>query len=229
MPILDRERPIAPRSALRYRPIHSERTGPVPIASRRSRADALAIAAKIAPDDRDEEEYTLPTPRRGSASTAPRRRRLHPFFWLGMGALTLALLWLAIAQLVAWGGRTWDDLRYGYPRITQMDGVLGNGDSAASPSHLLALNLKGQILIEVFPSGDVSRAKIYVLTQLSGPDSDREVVTLRLIDPAHTGKPDIVVEVGETVSLLINDGQGGFRPPTLQERLQLLPYIQQSP
>jgi hypothetical protein len=92
----------------------------------------------------------------------------------------------------------------------------------------MALNLSGQIIVEVFPSGDASRMKAYTLTTLSGPGSDRDIVTLRLIDPEHTGKPDIVVQVGESVSLLVSDGQGGFRPPTFEERWQLLLYLQQT-
>jgi hypothetical protein len=228
MPMLASERPIAPRSALKYRPVLPDQAGPVPVARRRSRRpDARSTAANVMPDDRDEETYLPPRSLPASRRTAPRLRRWHPLFWLGLGALTLALFWIVASWLVAWGGRVWDDLSYGYPRTFQTDGVLGNGDSAANPSHLLALNLKGQILLEVFPEGDASRAKVYVLTQLSGRGSDRNVVTVRLIDPAHTGKPDIVVEVADTVSLLINDGLGNFRPPTLQEQRELQPYLSQ--
>jgi hypothetical protein len=133
MPILDTERPIAPRSALRYRPINQ--AGPAPVVVRRSRPDALTTAANIAPDDLDEEEYLprrpAPTPRRSA------RRRLHPLFWLGVGALTLIVLWIGISQLLNWGNNVWDDWRFGYPRIAQMDGVLGIGDDIAHPSHLL--------------------------------------------------------------------------------------------
>jgi hypothetical protein len=232
MPILETERQSMPRSALRHRPLHPSQAGPAPVIARRSRPDAVASAAKVAPDDLGVEEEersprrSAPAPHQSIAPTTHTKRRFHPVFWLGVGALSLLLLWVGMSQLVTWGSQKLDDLRYGSPRITQMDGILGNGDSTGNPSHLLALNLRGEIIVEVFPSADASRMKAYILTTLSGPGSDRDVVKLRLIDPAHTGKPDIVVQVGESASVLVNDGQGGFRSPTPAEQQQLLPYLQ---
>jgi len=106
-----------------------------------------------------------------------------------------------------------------------MDAVVGHHDDPAHPTHLLALNLRGEILLEEFPGGDVSQARSYILTTLAGHGSDLAVVTLRLIDPGHTGKPDVIVAVGDLLSILIND-QGSFRPPTPGERQQILPYLQ---
>jgi len=231
MPILDTDRPSTPRSALRYRPAHPDEAGPVPGMKRRSRPDARASAAKVAQDDLEEEERlprrpaSLSAPRRGTALVAHVKRRFHPMFWLGVGALVLLLLWVGISQLVTWGGNTLNDLRYGYPRTFQMDAVISHHDDPAYPTHLLALNLHGEIILEEFPGGDVSQARSYLLTTLVGPGSDQAVVTLRLIDPLYTGKPDVIVTVGDLLIILVND-QSGFRPPTPSERQQLLPYLQ---
>jgi hypothetical protein len=158
-----------------------------------------------------------------------RRGRFHPLFWFGAGLLVLLLLIIGASQLIAWGTVKWDDWRYGNPRTFQMDALVGHHDDPAHLTHLLAINLHGEIILEEFPGGNVSQAKSYILTTLAGPDRDLAVVTLRLIDPGHTGRPDLVVMVGNATSVLINDhDQGGFRPPTPVERQQLLPFLQQS-
>ncbi len=234
MPVLDSERQIAPRSALRYRPLHTDQAQPGSIGARkrRSQPDARITTAPARADDLDTEDCPpaprpLPALRRKSTTTSPQTRtHLHPLFWLGVGALTLLVLWLGVSQLVNWGNGVLDDIKYGNPRTFQMDAVLGHHDSSAHPTHLLALNLHGEILVEEFPGGDVSQARSYILTTLAGPGSDQVIVTLRLIDPGHTGKPDLLVQVGPSESLLVND-QGSFRPPTPAERQQLLPFLQQ--
>ena len=226
MPVLDTERTAMPRSVLRYRPIHVDaqnHPGQPVVRSRRNIPDARQTVAPFAPGDLGQEE----TPRRSRPATrqaAPvirPQRHFHPLFWLGLGLLALVLGWIGLNQAVTWGTGELNTLQYGTTRTFQMDAFLGNGDSQAHPSHLLALNLNGEILLEVFPSGDVSHVQSYILTTLTGPGSDEVVVTIQLFDPGHTGKPDLIIHVGEIESLLVS-AQGSFRPPTPEERQQLL-------
>lgn len=232
MPVLESERQTTPRSALRYRPTHTDQARPTLVVSqvRRSRPPTQTTTRPVSEDEQDQGEEE-PLSRHKNTLTAPRkltrrrtRRRFHPLFWVGLGLLTIMLLWTGISQLLAWGDNEWNNLRYGYPRTFQIDAVIGNGDSQTHPSHLLALNLSGEIILEVFPAGDASHAKDYILTTLAGPSSDLTPVTLRLIDPLHTGKPDLVVTVGSIQSIMMND-QGSFRSPTPAEQQQLLPYL----
>lgn len=233
MPVVDTERATSPRSALRYRPLHTDQARPGQSASRRRSDVQTSTASQIADDLPLEEDDTLPTRSRPSRSSArrtalPRRvqRRVHPLLWLGVSLTTLVLLWTGITQVVTWSTNKLNDWRYGYPRVFQMDAVLGHQDSAAHPTHLLALNLKGEIILEEFPGGEVSKAKRYVLTSLVGTGSDLLPVTLQLLErEGHAGHPDLIVDVGGTLSLLVND-QGSFRPPTPAERQQLLLLLQ---
>ena len=216
MPVLDPERAM-PRSALRYRPIAvTDQTQPGHLVTRPRRH---------APDDLEGEREQF-SRSNVPVQHVPTRRRFHPLFWVGLILFVTVLLWVGISQAVTWGTNELDTLRYGTTRTFQMDVLLGNGDSQAHPSHLLALNLHGEIILEVFPSGDVTHVQSYILTTLTGPGSDQAVVTVQLFDPNHTGKPDLIVHVGAMESLLIND-QGSFRPPTPLERQTLLPLLQQ--
>ena len=233
MAVLDSERQVAPRSAFRYQPITSDQaTGPVLARSRRVRTDVPA--AKAVPDaldlDKDEEHppyrrrVVVPSPRQSAIPPARTRRSLHPLFLMGVG-LCLALgLWVGISQAINWGTNEINTLKYGYPRTFQMDAVLGHNDLAAHPSHLTAINLHGQILIIEIPGGDATHSRIYVGPQLLGANSDLIPITLQLIDPGHTGKPDLVIDAAGLQSILVNTGSG-FRAPTTAEQQQLLPGV----
>lgn len=240
MPVLATET-SAPRSALRYRPIHTRQEPSAPLRSRavRARSDALMTAAPVIPDDLDREKPTASQPRRQTVSDRPRThtrkrtrrkqsgRRFHPLFWLGSGLLVLLLLWLGVSQLIGWSTNTWNTLRYGTTRTFQIDAVVGQGDSAQHPSHFLALNLHGTIVVIDFPADDPSRARDFEITTLLGPNVDQEVVTLRFLDLQHTGKPDMLIDVGNVQSVLVND-KGTFRSPTPAEQQQMQRLLQQA-
>ena len=245
MPVLDVERHSAPRSALRYRPRQRDAQAPGspgPLVPRTSRAhsparrpDARTTAAPVWPDDLalDEGEEDLPhqhatgrpAPRRGSASPASGRRRAHPWMFLGLILLAIWLLWVGAVQALAWGNNELNTLKYGYPRTSQTDAVVGHNDSASFPSHFLAINLHGLIEVIEWPGGDSTHVRVFVGPQLFGPNSDLEPVTLRFVKMRGYPLPNMLIDVQGSHMVLIND-QGTFRPPTPAEREQLLPYLQ---
>jgi hypothetical protein len=231
MPVLDPERATMPRSALRYRPLAADdqaRPGTPVVRPRRSRPDTHTTAAPVAADELEENDQPrrrAPVRRKPSVPAHQGRRR-HPLLWVVLGLLLASAIWIGSSQLVTWGTHELNTWRYGAFPTTQMDAVLDNSDTSVHPSHLLVLNLHGEIILEVFPHGDVSHLQSYIMTTLTGPGSEQAVVSMQLFDPYHTHKPDLIIHVGDMESLLIND-QGSFRPPTPAERQQLLPLLQQ--
>jgi hypothetical protein len=164
------------------------------------RPDASASAANVVPDDRDQEEEGYPPPWRRIdppvlhrkatlPSSARTRRRVHPLLFVGVGLLAFVLLWAGVTQALIWGTTVLNGLRYGYPRTFQVDAVVGHQDSAGTPSHFLALNLRGQIEVIEWPGGSAAHARVYLGPQLLGPGGDLEPVTLRFVD--LTGKIDL--------------------------------------
>ena len=122
----------------------------------------------------------------------------------------MLLVWVALAHLVSWMQTTLDDLHYGRPRVFQMDAVVGHHDSQATPTHLLPLNLGGQIEVIEWP-GDGSHARIYLGPRLFGQEVDLAPVTLQARDVNGDHRLDIVLHVQGIVMVLINE-QDGFRP-----------------
>jgi hypothetical protein len=45
--------------------------------------------------------------------------------------LAMLAMYVVIRQGVVWGTHTWNDLRYDFPRTTQVSGVVGHNDSVA--------------------------------------------------------------------------------------------------
>jgi len=70
-------------------------------------------------------------------------------------------------------------------------------------SHIMALNLHGQVEVIALPAGDPTHAHIYL-----GPSvtDDRLPVTLSFADVDHDGTPDLVIHVGQSVMVLLNNG-----------------------
>src|SRR5437764_1331971 len=84
-------------------------------------------------------------------------------------ALTVAILSLATVgaplylfytltmAAIRWTEVKLDDLRYGYPRTFQTDGVLMAGPLAAQPVHVVVQNLQGRVWIVVLPEDSTQR------------------------------------------------------------------------
>ena len=156
--------------------------------------------------------------RRQTEDTVPPARRprrgffhTHPLLWLGVGMLLMFLLWVGLQALGSWWSVHLDDVTYGRPRTAQYDVVVGHGDSPAHPTHLIALNLHGTIIIIELPGGDLSRAHIYQGPHLYDPGADLFPVTLTFPDPAGDGHPNMQVHVQGQVIVYLNQ-QGQFVP-----------------
>ncbi len=233
MPVLESTDRAMPRSALRHRPLGSDAgqqgmTGITPVVQR---------ASRLRSPETEEDEQATP----GSASTGPRPKtpglirtgvrrrgmlRAHSLLLLGLGMIVMLVLWMLLTLAVSWWNTTWDDIHYGRPRTFQVDAVVGQHDSAASPSHFIALNLNGRLEVIEFPGGDGSKARMYLGPQLYDAGSDLVPVTLSFVDVSGNGYPDMLVHFEQTQIVFVNEN-GGFRPATSQELPAIQRYLQQ--
>jgi len=150
----------------------------------------------------DEEAYEAEEP------SKPRR---HWLLFLGVGMLAMLALWVGGSMLLTWWQVTQDDWHYGRPRTFQTDAVVGHNDSAASPSHFIAINLNRHVEVIECPGGDCSHAVIYLGPILFGDGEDLTPVTLTFQDVSGDGKPDMVIHIQDQRIVFINEN-GKFRP-----------------
>ena len=233
MSVLEATDHTMPRSALRHRPIESHvgqqgKTVITPVAQ---------CASRFKSPETEEDEQVTP----GGASTGPRPKtpglirtggkrrgmlRAHPLLLLGLGMIAMLVLWTLLTLAVSWWNTTWDDLHYGRPRTFQVDAVVGQNDSPANPSHFIALNLNGRIEVIEFPSGDASKARIYIGPQLYGNGQNLIPVTLSFVDVNSNHHPDMILHFQDTNIVYVND-QGGFRPANASEIQAVEQYLKQ--
>jgi hypothetical protein len=149
-----------------------------------------------------------------------RRVRFHWLVFAGVAAIVMIIGWIAFSALANWWQVTQDDWHYGRPRTFQTDAVVGHNDSAANPSHFIALNLNRHIQIIEIPGGDATKAKIYAGPMLIGQGQDLTPVTLTFKDVNGDGKPDMIVNVQDSHFVYINEN-GAFRPARPDENIQI--------
>jgi len=139
-------------------------------------------------------------------------------------AITLLLAVLAIYALVGtlvdWGRVQLDDLRYGRPRTTHLDGKVGHEGNTGQPSHFIALNLNGQVVVLELVGGNPSEVRSLPGPYLFGEGSDLTPVGLSLQDVDKDGQPDLVVDVRREQIVYLNR-DGSFRLPNADEQQQL--------
>ncbi|HEY6411337.1 MAG TPA: hypothetical protein VIY29_28080 [Ktedonobacteraceae bacterium] len=194
-----------PRSAILYQTsAHHQPTRQV--TTQAPRAVMVYRAHRRTQTDEHPPSYATSPPR------PPRRSpRMHWLVYVGLAMLIMLLGWVSLSVFFQWWQITQDDWHYGRPRTFQVDAVVGHGDSPASPSHFLALNLSGHIEIIEFPGGDATHAKVYQGPTLIGQREDLAVVTLRFKDVNGDGQPDMLVSVQESTIVFLNE-HGQFRP-----------------
>jgi hypothetical protein len=203
-----------------YRPSNSDRQTSVP--PRRTATDIPAIHVQRGRGVRtDDVETGLGGSGGGTRSAGITRRiRLHWFVFAGVAAIIMVIGWIAFSALASWLQVTEDDWHYGRPRTFQVNAVVGHNDSAANPSHFIALNLNRHIQIIEIPGGDATKAKIYAGPMLIGQGQDLTPVTLTFKDVNGDGKPDMIVNVQDSHFVYINEN-GAFRPARPDENIQL--------
>jgi hypothetical protein len=135
--------------------------------------------------------------------------------------LLLVLGYLLLTPAFAWGQRRLDDMRYGFPRTTQIGGLVGHDEAGGEPTHLMALNLRGQISILELPGGDPAKTRAIVGPYLVGADGPYVVPHLSLQDVSGDGQVDLLLQVREETVVYINDN-GTFRLITPAERARLV-------
>jgi hypothetical protein len=142
--------------------------------------------------------------------------------------LLLVLGYLLLTPVFTWGQRRLDDLRYGFPRATQIDGLVGHDEAGGEPTHVIALNLRGQISILELPGGDPAKTRAIVGPYLVGADGPYVVPHLSLQDVSGDGQLDLLLQVREEIVVYINEN-GTFRLMTPAERAQLVSSGAQAP
>ena len=138
-----------------------------------------------------------------------RRPKPHWLIFLGVGLLLMLAGYFAFSDLGSWWQTHQDDAAFGNPRTFQIDAVVGHGDSNSTPSHFIALNLKGDIVVLEIPGGNVKKAISYPITTLPG-NQGNPPVRLVFQDFDHDGKLDLLVQIGDpptTITyMLFNNG-----------------------
>ncbi len=133
------------------------------------------------------------------------KRHIHPLLYLGVGMLAMAALFLLLSSAGTWIQTTKDDLTYGRPRTFNIDAVVGHNDSAANPTHFIAINLNRHVEVIEQPGGDSSKMRVYQVTTLFGDGEDLAPVTLSFRDLLGNGKLDMLIHINNTVIAYIND------------------------
>ncbi|MEO7018522.1 MAG: hypothetical protein ABI234_00030 [Ktedonobacteraceae bacterium] len=206
--------PRPPSSAIRINPPTTRR-------SSRDVSTEVRRPTSYVPPRRTQKQDLSPFP--ASASTRPSRnttaaypdapskrgrRNIHWLFYVGLSLLAALSLWALGAATLTWGTNEYNSFLYGYPRTYQTDVVVGHSDSTHNPSHFIAVNLHGQIIIIEIPGGDPSKSINYVVgQQLIGPQADLVPVTLAFRDLYHTGKINMIVSVADQTTIIFcNNG-----------------------
>jgi hypothetical protein len=130
----------------------------------------------------------------------------HWLLYLGLGMILMLLLWAGLNWLGNWWTMRQLDATYGFPRIYQMDAVVGhNNDSSANPSHFIFLNLNGRVEIIEISAGDASKAKIYTGPTIFSDNGALVPVTgeFRNVD----GREEMIVHIQNQEIIYISDGK----------------------
>lgn len=137
---------------------------------------------------------------------APTSHSRHWLLYVGVGMIVALALWLTFSSLLAWGIGKYNDVVYGYPRIYQTDAVVGHNDSQARPSHFVAMNLRGQVVVIELAGGNPNRSFDYVGPTMIAKGDDLIPITLTFSDVHRNGKPNMVIHIQDREFIFCNDG-----------------------
>lgn len=187
----------------------------IPSSARRDRPISQDIL-----DDPPSQKGTLIARRRSSLSpggvasnaVAPsrtnngHREKQFPLVPLLVGMVITILLVMTMSAVGSWWHAYQDDLHYGRPRTSQLDAVVGHGDSVEHPTHFLFINLNRHVLIIEIPGGDASHTRIFTGPILFGDGQELTPVTGEVRDVNGDGKPDLILHIQDQQIVLLNDG-----------------------
>jgi hypothetical protein len=135
------------------------------------------------------------------------QKRVHWLLYVGVGMIAALALWVTAATLLGWGTEKYNDIIYGNPRIYQTDYVVHhNSDSPAHPSHFIALNLHGQVIIVELPAGDPRKSIDYIGPALIAAGDEKIPITLSFSNVNKDGKPDMIVHIQDKEVHFCNNG-----------------------
>jgi hypothetical protein len=156
----------------------------------------------------------------GRVSVFP--RGLGPAAYLITFALAALAIYVLVGAAVDWGRVKLDDIRYGRPRTTHLEGYVGHGaEVEGRPTRLIGMNVDRQVVVLELPAGDTSQVRSVPGPYLFGADEDLTPVLLSLRDMDGDGLDDLIVDVrNEQIVYLNRDGT--FRLPTVEEQSRLV-------
>jgi hypothetical protein len=159
---------------------------------------------------------------KGAGRTSVFPRSVGSVAYLVTFALAALAIYVLVGAAVDWGQVRLDDLRYGRPRTTHLEGYVGHGEEAAGrPTRLIGLNIERQVVVLELPAGDTSQVRTVPGPYLFGADEDLTPVLLSLRDMDGDGLDDLIVDVRNEQIVYLNR-DGAFRLPTAEEQSRLV-------
>lgn len=148
-------------------------------------------------------------------------RRITPLLTVVTYIVALLAASIFVQRALAWGQYRIDDLRYGMPRSVHLSGLLRSEDTPDALSHIITLNVNGQISVLVLPGGDTTNVQALPGPYLVGADGPYAVPRPALRDITGDGVIDLVVTIREEAIVYVNES-GALRLLTPDERAQLV-------
>jgi hypothetical protein len=156
----------------------------------------------------------------GRASVFP--RSVGPVAYLVTFVLAALAVYVLVGAVVNWGQVRLDDLRYGRPRTTHLEGYVGHGGEVEGrPTRFVGLNIDRQVVVLELPGGDTTQVRSLAGPYLFGADESLTPVLLSLRDMDGDGLQDLIVDVRNEQIVYLNR-DGGFRLPTPDEQSRLV-------
>jgi hypothetical protein len=135
------------------------------------------------------------------------QKKIHWLLYVGVGMIAALALWVTASTLLAWGTEKYNDLIYGNPRLYQTDYVVGhNHDSQTRPSHFIALNLHGQVIIVELPADDPTKSIDYIGPALIAVGDEKIPITLSFSNVNNDNRMDMIVHIQDKVVNFCNNG-----------------------
>jgi hypothetical protein len=135
--------------------------------------------------------------------------------------LVFVAVGLLFESLTGWSQRQLDDLRYGMPRTAQITAYVGHGNERRMPTHIVTLNLNGQVSTLVLPGGDATNLTVLPGPYVVGSRGPYAPAIPTVQDVNGDGHVDLLVTVrNETVVYVNRDGAFVMITPAEQAAIQ---------